>query len=194
MTDETIDLKRERRIRRKIRGLAGAIEAAGERDAFDDNPTDYLENKAAMTDHKQAYTVADVAELLDVTTDSVRRWCRTGEIEAAKIGSAGYRISRPALEAFWRARGGGELFDRSPSVVSSGALAKMGSQFALDAIEAAGSNPTDVDGNSLLPNEPLPGDWEALVEAAGREPTDEERDLFAAAYKHTIEEHGDDDD
>ena len=110
MTGTPVDLERERRIRRKIRGLGEAIEGADERDQFENNPTDYLESKATMTNRKQAYTVADVADLLDVTTASVRRWCRNGEIEAAKIGSAGYRISRPALETFWRERGGGELF------------------------------------------------------------------------------------
>lgn len=110
MTDEPIDLEKERRIRRKVRGLGEAIEAAGDRSEFTDNPTAYLESKATMTDRKQAYTVADVAELLDVTTDTVRRWCRDGDLEAAKLGSAGYRISRPALDEFWRDRGGGTLF------------------------------------------------------------------------------------
>lgn len=61
-----------------------------------------------MTD-KQVYTVNEAAELLSLNVQTVRRWCRDGELQAAKIGRH-YRISRPALEDFWRARGGGELF------------------------------------------------------------------------------------
>ena len=59
---------------------------------------------------KQVYTVAEAAELLGMNEQTIRRWCREGKIETANIGGH-YRISRPALAAFWRSQGGGRLFD-----------------------------------------------------------------------------------
>ena len=61
-----------------------------------------------MTD-KQVYTVDEAAELLGMKAQTVRRWCRDGELEAARMGRV-YRISRHALAEFWRERGGGALF------------------------------------------------------------------------------------
>ena len=109
MTDDPTDLARERRLRRKINRLGVAIDASPNVAAYHANPIDYLRERAEPM-MKQVYTVKDVAELLDVTGDTVRRWCRDGELEAAKLGSGGYRISRHALAAFWRERGGGALF------------------------------------------------------------------------------------
>ena len=37
--------------------------------------------------------------------------------------------------------------------------------------------------------EPLPGDWDALAELLGRQPTDEEQRAFARAYVEHIKEH-----
>ena len=62
-----------------------------------------------MTD-KQVYTVNEAADLLGMNDQTVRRWCRDGELQAAKMGR-NYRISRRALADFWKDRGGGELFD-----------------------------------------------------------------------------------
>ena len=62
-----------------------------------------------MTD-KQVYTVDEAAELLGMNAQTVRRWCRDGELKAARMGRH-YRISRRALAEFWMARGGGRLFD-----------------------------------------------------------------------------------
>ncbi|MDZ7703883.1 MAG: helix-turn-helix domain-containing protein [Trueperaceae bacterium] len=56
------------------------------------------------------YSVANVAELFDVDVETVRRWIRADDLQAAKVGK-GYRISRHALATFWRERGGGELFE-----------------------------------------------------------------------------------
>lgn len=132
--DEPIDLQRERRIRRKIRGLGEAIENAGERDEFDRNPTDYLESKtmndeefeklkekvASLSDQdkmrllsrlidKPVMKTSDVASLVGMTEESVRRWIRAGDLPAIKTGD-GYRISRADLSRFWKERGGGQLF------------------------------------------------------------------------------------
>ncbi len=69
----------------------------------------------------------------------------------------------------------------------------LGRDCAIDAIEASGSNPTDADGDSLLPAEPQAGDWEALEEqirrCCGRKPTADERDRFDRSYSAAINAH-----
>ena len=184
--DEPIDLERERRIRRKIRGLGEAIEAAGDRSEFENNPTDYLEQKT-MTEESNAYTVTEVAEKLSVTTDTVRRWCRDGELEAAKLGSAGYRISRRALAEFWRGRGGGELFPPArPQPMSPddwSAWRDLAGKCAAAAI---------ADGREPL--EPSDDDLAAFADLLGREPTETQRLTFVAAFDAAIREHGGDND
>jgi len=111
MNDEPIDLERERRIRQKVRSLGESIEAADETDELADDPEGYLKRKAKpMTDdQKQMYSVRDVAELFDVDPESVRRWIRSGNLKASKVGR-GYRVSRADLEAYYRDKGGGDLF------------------------------------------------------------------------------------
>jgi len=70
---------------------------------------------------EQTFTTEEVADLLDVDIQTVRRWCREGELTAAKMGR-NYRISRPDLEAFYRSRGGGELFDERRFIIRSPTL------------------------------------------------------------------------
>lgn len=49
------------------------------------------------------YTVEDVATLLSVHPDTVRRWIKNKELHALNLGPrAGYRISKVALEDFIR--------------------------------------------------------------------------------------------
>jgi excisionase family DNA binding protein len=49
----------------------------------------------------QMLTVDQVAKTLQVSTDIVRRWCRTGELSAIALGyRAGYRIRQDDLEWF----------------------------------------------------------------------------------------------
>jgi excisionase family DNA binding protein len=51
-------------------------------------------------------TVEEVAKILGVHPDSVRRWIRNREIYAINLGGpAGYRISKAALDDFIRRRG-----------------------------------------------------------------------------------------
>lgn len=88
-------------------------ETAGEADDFANDPEGYLQRKAdAVADEqrKQTYSVSDAADLFDVDPESVRRWIRSGDLKASKIGR-GYRISRPDLREFYRSNGGGQLFD-----------------------------------------------------------------------------------
>ena len=50
-------------------------------------------------------TVDEVAQLLNVHPDTVRRWIRAGEINALSLGGpAGYRILQSELDRFIRER------------------------------------------------------------------------------------------
>lgn len=60
---------------------------------------------------KTTYTLGEAAELLSCHKETLRRAIMEGSLQAARLGR-GYRISRLDLEAFWAARGGGELFSR----------------------------------------------------------------------------------
>ncbi len=62
--------------------------------------------------NKTTFTLAEAAALLSCHPETLRRAVRDGELRAAKLGR-GYRISRPDLEAFWKAGGGGELFSKT---------------------------------------------------------------------------------
>jgi excisionase family DNA binding protein len=49
------------------------------------------------------FTIRDVAEFLDVSTRSVRRWIKSGDLPAHRFGAA-VRISETDLRAFAAAR------------------------------------------------------------------------------------------
>ena len=51
----------------------------------------------------EVLTVDEVARYLRVHPMTVQRWCRTGEMPAAKIGRA-YRIKKTELDAWWGRR------------------------------------------------------------------------------------------
>ena len=59
---------------------------------------------------KMVFQLDEVAELLGVHPESVRRWIRAGKLSAAKTGKQ-YLISRSDLQAFWKDMGGATLFD-----------------------------------------------------------------------------------
>jgi excisionase family DNA binding protein len=56
-----------------------------------------------------AYTLEDAAELLQCHPQTLRRAVKDGSLRAAKVGK-NYVISRPDLEAYYQAKGGGQLF------------------------------------------------------------------------------------
>lgn len=60
---------------------------------------------------KTTYTLGEAAKLLSCHKETLRRAIMSGQLQAARLGR-GYRISRLDLEAFWAAKGGGELFSR----------------------------------------------------------------------------------
>jgi excisionase family DNA binding protein len=50
-------------------------------------------------------TVQEVADQLNVHPDTVRKWIRSGELEALPLGGpAGYRITQSAVDKFIRDR------------------------------------------------------------------------------------------
>lgn len=57
----------------------------------------------------EVFSVPQVADLLKVHPETIRLAIRRGQLKAAKVGRA-FCIARPDLEAFYKARGGGELF------------------------------------------------------------------------------------
>ena len=54
-------------------------------------------------------TVAESAELLDVSEEIIEQWIADGTLQAVEVDGE-YRISKSALEETWRELGGGELF------------------------------------------------------------------------------------
>ena len=51
-------------------------------------------------EQKRYYTVSEVAQILNVTTNSVYNWIRAGELKAVKIGKTLVRISNKSLRKF----------------------------------------------------------------------------------------------
>jgi excisionase family DNA binding protein len=58
---------------------------------------------------QRAFSLKDVATILDVHPDTIRRAVKAGKLKAAKIGKD-YRIAKSELERFFQAKGGGSLF------------------------------------------------------------------------------------
>jgi excisionase family DNA binding protein len=58
---------------------------------------------------KTMFTVAEAAGLLNCHAETLRRAIHDGFLRAARLGRE-YRLSRSDLQAFWSARGGGQLF------------------------------------------------------------------------------------
>ena len=66
---------------------------------------------------KTTYTLSEAADLLSCHKETLRRAIMDGQLQAARLGR-GWRISRMDLEAFWTAKGGGELFSREDLVAA----------------------------------------------------------------------------
>lgn len=61
-----------------------------------------------MTDAEPWYTVEQIAEMFQVSEETVRRWVRNGEIPALALGGrkAGYRIRKSDVDTFVAGRYG----------------------------------------------------------------------------------------
>jgi excisionase family DNA binding protein len=56
-------------------------------------------HNAARTGTPRFFTISDVAEFFDVSTRSVRRWIKSGDLAVHRFGAA-VRISESDLRAF----------------------------------------------------------------------------------------------
>lgn len=74
--------------------------------AYFDNPRYTAGTMTAMTEAPpNLLTVAQAAAYLQVSIDTVRRWCRTGELRCTFLGDrAGYRIRQSDLDLFLERR------------------------------------------------------------------------------------------
>lgn len=68
-----------------------------------------------MTEQKQkAFSLSDLAVMIGCHRETLRRAIRDGKLKAAKIGKE-WRVARCDVEDFYRAGGGGRLFDEVDS-------------------------------------------------------------------------------
>ena len=58
-----------------------------------------------------ALSVRDAARLLGYHPETIRRAIRRGDLKACRFGLREFRISRVDLDAYFRAQGGGSLFE-----------------------------------------------------------------------------------
>ena len=65
-------------------------------------------------DEAKTYGLEEVAELIGVHAETVRRAIRAGDLNAFKV-TRNYRVSRAELSRWWASKGGGVLFDDEPS-------------------------------------------------------------------------------
>lgn len=100
-----------------------------------------------MSTTQQVFTIEKAAALLECHPETVRREIREGRLKAARIGRD-YRISRHQLEEYWRAQGGGQLFeDEREDVVHAGQLSMFNMPPRL---------PTEKEPAKAEPKEPAP--------------------------------------
>ena len=63
---------------------------------------------------QRAFSLKEVADILGVHPETIRRAVKAGKLKAAKIGKD-YRIGKIELERFFQAMGGGSLFGENDS-------------------------------------------------------------------------------
>ena len=56
--------------------------------------------KINMDNNNKYYTAEEVADMLKVTTESVRRWIRDDKLKAVRLGGKYLRISQEDLNTF----------------------------------------------------------------------------------------------
>ena len=59
---------------------------------------------------QRAFSLKEVADILNVHSETVRRLIKAGKLKAAKIGKD-YRIAKSELERYFQAMGGTSLFE-----------------------------------------------------------------------------------
>jgi excisionase family DNA binding protein len=96
----------------RARDLAAYIDALeGILPLRDEAPNTHIFRAMPELAQKTTYSTAEVAEILGVHVETVRRWIRDGKLRAAR-GTQGRpsTISRAELVRWFRESGGGELF------------------------------------------------------------------------------------
>ncbi len=63
---------------------------------------------------QRAFSLKEVASILGVHPETIRRAVKAGKLKAAKIGKD-YRIAKTELDRFFQAMGGGRLFEENDS-------------------------------------------------------------------------------
>lgn len=70
---------------------------------------------AGASGSNQLWTVPEVAQRLQVTEETVRRWLRGGELAGVRLSrKAGWRIRERDIEAFLQAHGTGPTQKNEP--------------------------------------------------------------------------------
>lgn len=67
------------------------------------------EDMAEGHEGREAWALGEAAAMLGLNPATLRRAIHKGELAAFTLGK-GYRVSRAELAAWWRSKGGGELF------------------------------------------------------------------------------------
>jgi excisionase family DNA binding protein len=76
----------------------------------DATEAEWLEIVKEVLMEKTVFSVKEVAELLGVNEETIRRAIRNKNLKAAQFGGKHYKISRTDLSAYYRRLGGGSLF------------------------------------------------------------------------------------
>jgi excisionase family DNA binding protein len=106
MSDKKIDFERARRAMARLDEIAkDHPELLGGSSQKEWEAT--LQEALEM---QQVFNVIEAAELLRSHPETIRREIRRGILKAAKVGRD-FRISRKELADYWRAKGGGDLFN-----------------------------------------------------------------------------------
>lgn len=106
MAKKPIDLERVRRANARLDQLIrDHPELIGE--TSEDDWLDIIEGVLMSQD---VYTIKEAADLLKVHPETLRRAIKAGKLKAALFGRD-FRISRQDLSEFYRAQGGGKLFE-----------------------------------------------------------------------------------
>jgi excisionase family DNA binding protein len=59
---------------------------------------------------QRAFSLKEVADILGVHPETIRRAVKAGKLKAAKIGKD-YRIAKTEVDRYFQAMGGGSLFE-----------------------------------------------------------------------------------
>ena len=110
MTTETIDLDAIRVARERLGELARVNPNLVDKEADQDELLQaWMKTLGGLMERKPMYSVEEVADMMGVHSETVRRAIKDGGLKAAKLGRS-IRISSIELERWFRECGGGKLW------------------------------------------------------------------------------------